>query len=187
MVCRDDFIALPLDTPDWRAAGMGGFRAVSPGVVESDGGPGVYWYTAGRFDDFDLMVEWQASAKEDNSGVFLRFPPLSDWRAAAECGFEVQIDDRGLNPATGRFHDPSHQTGAVYGLAPARLVTSLDLGEWNVFEIAVRGPAVLVVLNGTAVARLERDVGRPRSGHLGLQSHDPQSRVRFRNLCIRPA
>lgn len=158
---------------------------MAPGVIESDGGPGIYWFTADTFGDFDLTIEWQASAKEDNSGVFLRFPPLTDWRVAIEDGFEVQIDDRGLNPATGQFHDPCHQTGAVYGLAPARLVASRDIGEWNLFEIAARGPAILVALNGTEVARLARDIGRPRSGHLGLQSHDAQSRVRFRNLCIR--
>lgn len=181
----DDFVFIPLDSDDWRVAGMGGFRPAADGMVESEGGPGIYWHTGLALDDFILRIEWQASSKEDNSGVFLRFPPLVDWQLAVERGYEVQIDDRGRDPGSGLLHQPLHQTGAIYGLAPARLVASRDLGEWNLFEVEVRGPQIAVTLNGEAVARLDRDVGRPRRGHLGLQSHDPRSRVRFRNLCIR--
>lgn len=183
----DDFLSVPLDTPEWRIAGMGGFRSVGPDIVESEGGPGVYWYAGAQFDDFVLRVEWAATSKEDNSGIFLRIPPLIDWQAVVEHGYEVQIDDRGFNPQTGEFHDPLHQTGAVYGFAPARLVASRGLGDWNLFEIAVHGHVVDVALNGQAVSRLVQDYGRPRRGHIGLQAHDPRSRVRFRNLCVHPS
>ncbi len=185
MSADGDFVFVPLDSPDWRQAGMGGFHAVGDEVIESEGGPGVYWYTAAEFADFVLRIDWLATGKEDNSGVFLRFPPFGDWQDVVGHGLEVQIDDRGWNPQAGRYHDPLHQTGAVYGLAPARLVASRDLGEWNRFEIEARGPSVAVSLNGTPVCRLDDAAGRPRRGHVGLQNHDPRSRVRFRNLCIR--
>lgn len=182
----NDSLPIPLDSPDWRMAGMGEVRAVAPDVVESRGGPGIYWYTAAAFDDFLLSIEWQATAKEDNSGVFVRLPPVGDWRAGGERGYEVQIDDRGWNPALHRFHDPLHQTGAVYGLAPACQVASHALGAWNLFEIEVRGALVAVSLNRRPVARLDRELGRPRRGHVGLQTHDPRSRVRFRELRVLP-
>jgi hypothetical protein len=43
-----------------------------------------------------------------------------------------------------------------------------------------------VVLNGTKTARLTRDLGRRRSGHIALQCHHPGSRVQFRRLLIEP-
>lgn len=180
----DDFVFIPVDSDEWRMAGMGGFHPVDHDVIESEGGPGVYWYTGAQFDDFVLHVEWMATAKEDNSGIFLRFPVLGDWRDAVEHGFEVQIDDRGIGP-DGTPYQPLHLTGAVYGLAPVRLVASRDLGEWNLFEIEMRGPRLSVTLNGEPVSRLDRDAGRPLRGHIGLQTHHPGSRVRFRNLCVK--
>ena len=40
-----DDVAVPLDAlGEWRMAGRGSFRPVGPGVVESEGGPGILWY-----------------------------------------------------------------------------------------------------------------------------------------------
>jgi hypothetical protein len=175
----------------WAMAGHGRFNQVGDGVLETEGGPGLLWYTPETFDDFVLRVEWRASAVEDNSGVFLRFPPLgsshpdADWRLAVTDGYEVQIDDRGYDPQEKRFGSPLHRTGAIYRLAPAEVMASRPTGDWNVFEITALGLDISVLLNGTPVARLERDVGRPRRGHIGLQNHHDGSRVQFRGIRIR--
>jgi hypothetical protein len=97
----------------------------------------------------------------------------------------VQIDDRGYHPEARRTGSPLHLTGAVYALARARRLTSRPLGEWNVFEITARGFDIAARLNGEPVARLDRDVGRPRCGHIGLQNHHAGSRVQFRDIRIR--
>ena len=124
----------------WHMAGAGGFRWAEIGdALESFGGPGLLWYADEVFGDFTLNVEWRVMRPEDNSGVFLRCPALgSDVRPAVENGYEVQIDERGLDPATGRLDCPLHKTGAIYGLAPATGNASLPIGSWNLFEITAK-------------------------------------------------
>jgi hypothetical protein len=57
-------------------------------------------------------------------------------------------------------------------------------GEWNRFEITMRGERVTVVLNGETVIDNARLPGVPMRGPIGLQHHgDP---VEFRNLFIKP-
>jgi hypothetical protein len=183
----EGWLPVPLDTlADWRTAGSGGFRRVGPSMVESEGGPGILWYARRPLVDFRLLVDWRLSSPEDNSGVFLRIPALGqDWRQATEHGWEVQIDDRGVDHDRGVLDSPRHRTGAVYGRAPAAPLERRPVGCWNRFDIEARGPRLTVRLNGHLTATLEDD-RTPREGHLGLQAHDPASRVRFRNLQVLP-
>jgi len=89
-------------------------------VTEQGLGARLLWYAAEVFDHFFLEVRWRLTGPEDNSGVFLRTPPLADDPAPAVAeGYEVQIDDRGIDPEGGRFGSPLHLTGAIYKLAPA--------------------------------------------------------------------
>lgn len=72
----------------------------------------------------------------------------------------------------------------------------LPLGQWNTFQVTLRGRQITVVLNGVKVidAPLPDDI--PDSGPIALQHHgrfDPKTRtwsggsstVQFRNLYIR--
>jgi hypothetical protein len=168
----------------WRMAGAGGFRRLSHGVVESYGGPGLFWYADEVFADFVLSVEWRIARPEDNSGVFVRAPALSDdLQPAIERGYEVQIDDRGFDPAANVVGSALHLTRAIYQLAPAVRRPSLAVGEWNHFEITARGPTLAVSLNGEEVSCLD-NASREQRGHIGLQNHHEGSAVRFRDLCI---
>lgn len=172
--------------PGWRMAGRGGFREVEPGVVESHGGPGIFWFAERRFADFVLTTEWRVQRLDDNSGVFLRIPKLeNDPGPAIEHGYEVQIDERGVNPEERTECVPDHLTGAIYKLAPVTARNSAPLGEWNRFCIEARGDEIIVGLNGAQLAHL-RSGTRNREGHIGLQNHHEGSAVRFRALEIRP-
>jgi Domain of Unknown Function (DUF1080) len=66
------------DLAGWRMAGPGGFRRLPDGSIESYGGSGLFWYPDEVFEDFVLTVAWRITRLEDNSGVFLRCPPLAD-------------------------------------------------------------------------------------------------------------
>lgn len=171
-------------------AGSGGFIELGGNIVESAGGIGLLWFTQEEFDNFLLHVEWRASDITDNSGVFIRFPalgssdPANDWRLAVEQGYEIQIDDRGINPDAGTSNDPLHQTGAIYGIAAASHLASRPVGQWNTFEIEARGQEIRVTLNGDLVSQLTGSGSRPAKGHIGLQNHHPGSRVQFRNIQI---
>jgi len=177
--------AAPIDLSTWHMAGAGGFKPYGD-VIESYGGPGILWYEPATFGDFLLRVAWRVHAAEDNSGVFVRIPALNDSvQRAIDEGYEVQIDERGLDPDTGRLGSALHATGAVYGLAPARASASRPIGDWNEFEITAQGPVLAVRLNGVPIARLGHG-DRRSHGHIGLQSHHDGSRVQFRGLAIRP-
>jgi 3-keto-disaccharide hydrolase len=162
---------------DWQMAGTGRFNITGDRVLESEGGPGLF--------------DWRLSSFDDNSGVYLRFPPLRrddpecDWRLADRQGYEVQIDDRGYDPETKSFNSPLHLTGAIYKLAPALKHASRPVGAWNTFVIEAYGRHLSVTLNGAPVSDLTADAGRPLRGYIGLQAHHPGSRVQFRDLRIR--
>lgn len=174
----------------WRMAGEGAFRQRDEGL-ESEGGPGIYWYAAREFADFVLRVEWRVTTAEDNSGVFVRIPalgqsdPASDWQPAVEQGYEIQIDERGIDPATSTADSPLHRTGAIYALAPAAAGLSRPVGAWNLFEIEARGDALRVALNGRPASELRGAPGRRAGGHIGLQAHHPASRAQFRSVRLR--
>jgi hypothetical protein len=174
------------DLAGWRIAGSGGFRAVAEGVIESHGGPGLFWYANQAYDDFVLTVEWRLASRDANSGVFVRCPPLVDSvRPAIERGYEVQIDDRGFNPSNLTCGSALHTSGAIYQLAPAMGRYSRSIGEWNQFEICAQGSAINVTLNGARVSRLQHGT-RERRGHIALQCHHEGSTVQFRGLQVGP-
>jgi hypothetical protein len=181
-----DFV--PLLSPDltgWRMAGLGGFSYSDDGIVESYGRSGIFWYADAAFSDFRLRVAWRLTGSDDNSGIFLRIPPLErDVQPAIDQGYEVQIDDRGFDPETGRLGSRLHLTGAIYGLVPAAVRAFRPIGQWNDFEITAQGTTISVRLNNIAVARLGNASRRPR-GHIGLQAHHEGSAVQFRDLRIR--
>jgi hypothetical protein len=181
-----DFHALLSDNlAGWKMAGRGGFRSVRDGAIESHGGPGLLWYAEQVYEDFHLRIEWRTMRGDANSGVFIRCPPLAnDPQPAIDRGYEIQIDDYGVDPEHDKLYSPLHITGAIYKLAPTRLVTSRATALWNEFEITARGKTIEVVLNGELVSRLD-DAHREPRGHVALQAHHDGSPVQFRNLQMR--
>lgn len=177
---------LTTDLAGWRMAGPGGFRWAEPGVLESFGGSGLFWFADAAFEDFVLKVEWRITRPEDNSGVFIRCPPLQDSPGPAiERGYEIQIDDRGYDPKAKRLDSPLHLTGAIYRLAPASGHLSRPCGEWNEFVIRAEGDSLTVWLNGTPASHLRPALREPR-GHIALQNHHEGSAVQFRRLDVMP-
>ena len=161
----------------WRMTGPGSFT-VDRGSLVSRGGMGLLWYSRRRFRDFELELDWKVHDRCDNSGIFVRFPraprsPLD----AIDYGYEVQIDD--CDPRGGAY-----RTGAIYDHAPALRRASRPAGQWNRYRIRVVGQRYTVVLNGKRVAVFTGE--RSRIGYIGLQNHDPGSRVSFRRIRARP-
>jgi hypothetical protein len=164
-------------TAGWRMSGPGSFT-VEGGALVAHGGMGLLWYERRRFRDFELQVDWRVGDRCDNSGIFVRFPdrPRSPSDAVVG-GYEVQIDD--CDPDGLR-----QQTGSIYDVAPARRLVSRPAGTWNRYLIRVVGQRYTVFLNGARVTELAGS--RARVGYIGLQNHDPDSRVEFRRVRVRP-
>jgi Domain of Unknown Function (DUF1080) len=164
-------------TAGWTMTGPGRFT-VERGALVSHGGMGLLWYGRRRFRDFELEVDWKVADRCDNSGVFVRFanPPRTPLDAV-NSGYEVQIDD--CDPRGAKY-----RTGSIYDQAAAVRLASRPAGRWNRFHIRVVGQRYTVSLNGARVTRL--DGTRARAGYVGLQNHDPGSRVSFRRIRARP-
>lgn len=162
-------------TDGWRQIGPGGFT-LENGALVSHGGMGLFYYAERPFRDFVLELEYRTNSRGANSGIFVRFPEQTDdpW-VPVESGYEIQIDDS---------TDPLHQTGSVYTFSPANLLAAKPAGEWNQYRIEVRGQHYRIFLNGQKVNEF---IGsRGRQGYIGLQNHDDDSRVAFRNVRVTP-
>ncbi|GAB2845846.1 ThuA domain-containing protein [Lentzea nigeriaca] len=165
-------------TTGWSQAGPGGFTN-SDATLTSSGGMGLYWYSAKQFTSYSLKLDWKM-AGDDNSGVFLGFPPSNDPWSAVRNGYEVQID------AT---DTPDGTTGAVYRVQAANSARDAALnppGEWNDFELLVEGERLRVYLNGVLVNDFTNtDPARSLAGHIGLQNHGSSDNVSFRNIRVK--
>jgi len=172
-------------TAGWKMAGPGGFIELGGNIVESVGGIGLLWFAGQQFKNFILRVDWRASALDDNSGIFIRFPdPGNDWTIPVTQGYEIQIDNTGKNPDTNppSFGDPLHNTGAIYKLAGSTAVPSV--GQWHTYEIEANGTTITVRLDGQQVSQL-KNANRSPKGFIGLQNHHDGSRVQFTRLRIK--
>lgn len=159
----------------WEMVGPGKIVEESDGVLVTSDGMGMLWYSKKPFGDFTLRVDYKLSDAGNNSGVFVRFPnkPKSPWDAVNE-GYEIQICDGA---------DPEHRTGAVYSFKAAEKTPPVKpVGEWNTYEIKVKGQDYTIALNGETINHYKGSRGI--KGFIGLQNHDPKSIVRFRNVRI---
>lgn len=179
------------DMTGWEHVGPGKF-VIEDGMLKTDGGMGLLWYTPEKVGDTVIRVVFKLSKDNDNSGVFIRIPekPTEEWMPVNR-GYEVQI----YNPG-----DDYHCTGVLYSLTKALARPYKPVGEWNTLEITLDGPRTLVVLNGAKVTdytegqpvppkekQYEPDRGpRPHSGYFGLQNHGEGAAVFFREVAIKP-
>ncbi|NNN33309.1 DUF1080 domain-containing protein [Streptomyces sp. S3(2020)] len=165
----------------WRQAGPGSFTLDDDGTITSTGGMGMLWYAASDFGAYSLKLDWK-TAGDDNSGVFVGFPPSDDPWSAVNNGYEIQIDATDV---------PEKTTGSVYGFRSADLKKrdrALNpAGEWNTYEIRVEGERLRVRLNGVQINDFTNtDPARSLiDGHFGIQNHGADDQVSFRNVRIK--
>jgi hypothetical protein len=159
-------------------AGKGSFIILQKEqALQTEGGMGLLWYYKRKFKDFILELEWKASCKKDNSGVFVRFSnPRNDPYVAVNEGYEIQIDD--LAQPNGKL---IHGTGAIYGFAAPSMINSQPIGEWNSLKIVADQQKYYVITNGIKVIS-DFTGNRSLEGYIGLQNHDDRSKVSFRNI-----
>lgn len=166
----------------WNHYGPGHFTLdPETGVLATHGGMGLFWYAAEAFGDFTLRLQFQTSKPSSNSGVFVRVPEVPSSDDYIYHAFEVQIH------ATAE--EGIHRTGAVYDAVAPSEDAARAPGEWNDMEISFVGDRITVALNGAPVvdwgaapAGKVEDFA-PR-GYIGLQNHDADSSVWFRNIRV---
>jgi hypothetical protein len=128
-----------------------------------------------------LELDFMCTDRTTNSGVFLRVPGVPSSDDYIYHSFEIQINDAG---------EGIHRTGAVYDAEAPSELASLPPGQWNHFKITFRGKRIEVEVNGKQVVGWEAEPrGKVRDfamrGYIGLQNHDDQSPVYFRNIYVK--
>ncbi len=180
------------DLSGWKMVGPGRF-VVEGGLLKTEGGMGLLYYTREKFGNTTLRVVYKTVTNNANSGVFIRLPepPPDPWYGVHN-GYEVQID---------AGQDDWHCTGAIYSLSPATARPQKGHGEWNTMDIVLKGQETIVYVNGVQIDDFQ-GIGhqqvpprkrwyepvrgpRPDSGYVGLQNHDPRSVVYFKEVSVK--
>jgi len=166
----------------WNHYGPGHFELdEKEGILKSQGGMGLLWYSAKKYRDFILELEYRCAELNTNSGVFLRVPSVPTSDDYVYYCFEVQINDAGRG---------IHQTGAIYDAQPPLVNAARPTGEWNHLKITFQGKTLRVELNGQLVVDWQAEPrGKVKDfaeeGYIGLQNHDSLSPVYFRNIFVK--
>jgi Domain of Unknown Function (DUF1080) len=174
-----------------REPGQQGF-AVEDGVMHTSDGKGMLWYTREKIGNATIHVVYKMSSDKGNSGVFIRIPEIPKAESdAINKGIEVQIDNR---------DNDWHCTGVLYSMTKAMARPYKPAGEWNTMDITLDGLRTIVKVNGVLVTdydgvspvpakekSYEPDRGpRPESGYIGLQKHDGEAVISFKEISVRP-
>jgi hypothetical protein len=183
------------DLTGWKHVGPGS-HTVENGLIQSQGGMGLLYWTGGKLGDCVIRVVYRMRDHNSNSGVFIRIPlePREEWMPV-HYGYEVQID----NEPEKSNEDDYHVTGTLYSLTKPLAKPGKPGPEWNTMEITLDGPRTVVFLNGVKVTdytegdpvparkfNFEPQLGpRPLEGYIGLQNHSDSDVVFFKEVAIK--
>ena len=207
------------DLTGWRVPqGDNGHWKVVDGVIDYDAaseatGDKSLW-SEKSYGDFILRVEWRiketpyvnpnvpiirhdGTHKKDASGREIRMSvPDSDsgilLRGQGKSQVNIWNWPIGSGEVYGYRMDQKMPPAVRAGVTPSKNADN-HLGEWNTFEITMRGSRLTVVLNGHKVIDNAELPGIPATGPIALQHHgskkgdawtSPPSLVQFRNISI---
>jgi hypothetical protein len=207
------------DLTGWRVpAGDNGHWRIVDGVIDYDAASEAAekdLWTQGSYRDFTLRVDWRiketpyvnpnvpiirfdGTHKKDASGKEIRIPvPDSDSGILLRGTSKAQVNIWGWPIGSGEVYgyrtDAKMPAAVRAGVTPKRNADH-NIGEWNTFEITMRGTKLNVVLNREHVI-VDADLpGVPAEGPIALQHHggkkdgvwvSPPSLVQFRNISIK--
>jgi hypothetical protein len=208
----------------WKVpSGDNGHWKVVDGVIDYDArseaaGEKSLW-SEKSFKDFVLRIDWRLKNDQpgyQNKRVPIILPDGSHKKDASGKEINLTIEDvdsgiylRGSSTSQVNIWMWPIGSGEVYGyrtdskmppevraaVTPKRKADR-PRGQWNTFEIKMRGDRLWVNLNGQEVITMAQLPGVPREGPLALQHHGgfnaktgawtgPPSLVQFRNIYIR--
>jgi hypothetical protein len=136
-------------TANW--SGTDGAVQATSGLAEP-----AYLVTRESYRDFNLRVEFWAS-NDANSGIFMR------------CQEAMKINDESCYEANifDTRPDPTYATGAIVKVAKLTAPMIKAGGQWNHYDITLKGNRLVVLLNGTKTVDVEDS--KFASGPIALQ------------------
>jgi cbb3-type cytochrome oxidase subunit 3 len=154
---------------NWSPIGDANWR-IANGAVEADKGNG-FLVSKNAYTDYQIRAEFWVDS-DANSGIFIRCTDPA--KVTAANAYEVNIFDK--RP------DPSYGTGAIVNVAKPSVYLKAG-GQWNTYEITVKGPKFTVVLNGTKTVDGAED-SKLATGRIALQY--AAGVVKFRKVQVKP-
>ncbi len=207
------------DLAGWKIpAGDNGHWKVVDGVIDYDAaseaaGDKSLW-SERSYGDFILRVDWRiketpyvnpnvpiirydGTHKKDAAGKEIRLSvPDSDsgilLRGVGKAQVNIWAWPIGSGEVYGYRMDEKMPAAVRAGVTPSKNADK-NIGEWNSYEITVRGNRLTVVLNGQTVINAAELPELPANGPVGLQHHgskkggvwtSPPALVQFRNISI---
>ena len=143
-------------------ASMEDVWSVEEGTLICQGDPRGYLATVEEYQNFRLVVEWRWPEEPGNSGVLMRItgePTMLPNSVEAQLRSGSAGDMYGFNGVG---------IGVEGNRRPGLERNEKEPGEWNRYEITVRGDTITVMLNGVLVNEATGCDIRP--GKIGLQS-----------------
>lgn len=173
---------------DWKVAKNAQSFKVVDGMISIDGpGPGHLFYNGPVKDHVFKNFHFKAEVMTmpgANSGIYFHTEfQEQNW---PNKGFECQVNNT--------FVKDPRKTASLYGVKDVLEVVAKD-NEWFQYEILVQGKQVTIKINGKTVNEYtasadqvsEKPAGKKLSaGTFALQAHDPGSKVKYRNVMVKP-
>ncbi len=128
-----------------------------------------YLWLEGEYKDFEIAFDYKVE-KGGNSGFYFH---VGDVKEPVATGIEVQIYDSGNKAEGAKLTD--HDSGGVIPGIPPTKNTAKPAGDWNHFDITVKGDKLTIKLNGETVNEVDltqdKLKNRPKTGRIGFQDH----------------
>jgi hypothetical protein len=177
----------------WKASENAASFTAADGAITCDGPRSHLFYVgtgeAADFRDFEFEAEVLAR-KGANSGIYFHTAfQEDDWPGQ---GFEIQVNN---SPERHGDYLETKKTASLYGYRNLYRAMGPD-DEWFGIKARVEGKRVRVWVEGTLVVDYREPDELPASwdesfrrlgrGTFAFQCHDPESKVSFRNVRVRP-
>jgi hypothetical protein len=172
---------------NWKVGENASTFSVDSGMIIAHGPTAHLFYTGDvqnhNFKNFEFKAEVMTTPGS-NSGIY--FHTQYQDTSWPKKGYEAQVNNS---------HTDWRRTGSLYGISDVKDVIVKD-NQWFTEYITVQGKRIIIKINDKTVVNYTEpeNVQRPKdmegrvlsSGTFALQGHDPNSKVYFRNIMVKP-
>ena len=171
----------------WKVGDNASTFSVQDGAIVANG-PVAHLFYDGNVKNHDFRnFEFRADVMTtpgSNSGLY--FHTVYQDSSWPKKGYEVQVNNS---------HTDWRRTGSLYAIQDVKEVYVKD-NEWYTESIVVKGKHITVKINDQVVveydepANVQREADMEQrvlsSGTFAIQGHDPDSKVYFKNIMVKP-
>jgi hypothetical protein len=190
-VCGSAFVAGPVRAADdgwislfdgktltgWKATERPENWTVEDGAICGQGDRSHLFYADREFKNFEFKADVMIN-EGGNSGIFFHSQPEEGWPTK---GYESQVNNTHKDPV---------KTGSIYYTVKVFESAAKD-NTWWTQHIIVQGNRITVKINDKTLFEYDEPEGvtgphKLSQGKFALQQHDPGSKVRYKNILVKP-